>query len=220
MPAYTLYTWIARHSGIRPRLERVCVHDLLFLMVATTKHSLEEAARFSVMNKSQFSKFLKSHHQTSVYTLESLSKTQARRLSKVLKPSQGLPWKIVVIIDATLQSRSSVHPKNAQRFNHGQGFVLGHQWTNIVLILNEMLIPLSPIAFYSRPYCREKNPVYMSEHDRVVDYLANLNLEDYIGSHDSHDVAVLTDSGYDNKRIEKTIADKNWMFIIALSPPT
>lgn len=216
MPAYTLYTWIARHLGIRPRLERVCVHYLLFLMVATTKHSLEEAARFSAMNKSQFSKFLKSHRQTSVYTLESLSKTQARRLSKVLKPSQGLPWKMVVIIDATLQSRSSLHPKNAQRFNHGQGFVLGHQWTNIVLILNEMLIPLSPIAFYSRSYCREKNLVYVSEHDRVVDYLANLDLEEYIGSHDSRDVVVLTDSGYDNKHIEKTIADKNWMFIIAL----
>ncbi len=216
MPAYTLYTGIARHIGIRPRLERICVHYLLFLMVATTKHSLEEAARFSAMNKSQFSKFLKSHHQTSVYTLQSLSKTQARRLSKVLKPSQGLPWKIVLLIDATLQSRSSLHPKNAQRFNHGQGFVLGHQWTNIVLILNEMLIPLSPMAFYSRSYCQEKNLMYMSEHDRVVDYLANLNLEDDIGSHDSHDVVVFADSGYDNKHIEKTISDKNWMFIIAL----
>ena len=87
MPAYTLYSWIARHIGIRPRLERVCVHYLLFLMVATTKHSLEEAARFSGLNKSQFSKLLKTHHQTSIYTLESLSKTQARRLSKVLKRS-------------------------------------------------------------------------------------------------------------------------------------
>ena len=216
MPAYTLYIWIARHIGIRPRLERVCVYYLLFLMVATTKHSLEEAARFSAMNKSQFSKLLKSHHQTSVYTLQSLSKTQARRLAKVLKPSQGLPWKIVVIIDATLQSRSSLHPKNAQRFNHGEGFVIGHQWTNIILILNEIVIPLPPIAFYSQPYCREKEVAYMSEHDRVVEYLSNLNLEDYIGSHDSRDVVVLTDSGYDNKHIEKTISDKKWMFIIAL----
>ena len=116
-------------------------------MVATTKHSLEEAARFSGLNKSQFSKFLKSHHQTSVYTLESLSKTQARRLSKVLSPCKGLPWRIVTIIDATLQSRSSLHPKNAQRFNHGKGFVIGHQGTNIILILNEMVIPLPPIAF-------------------------------------------------------------------------
>ena len=216
MPAYTLYTWIARHVGIRPRLERVWVYYLLFLMVTTTKHSLEEAARFSAMNKSQFSKFLKSHHQPSVYTLESLSKTQARRLAKVLKPCPGLPWKIVVIIDATLQSRSSVHPKNAQRFNHGQGFVIGHQWTNIVLILNAILVPLPPIAFYSQSYCREKAMAYMSEHDRVMAYLSNLNLEDYIGSHDPRDVVVLTDSGYDNRHIEKTISDKKWIFIIAL----
>jgi len=216
MPAYTLYTWIARHIGIRPRLERVCVYYLLFLMVTTTKHSLEEAARFSTMNKSQFSKFLKTHHQTSVYTLESLSKTQARRLSKSLRACKGLPWKIVIIIDATLQSRSSLRPENAKRFNHGQGFVIGHQWTNIILILNEMLIPLPPIAFYSKSYCLDKGVTYLSEHDRVVEYLSNLNLEDYIGSYDSRDVVVLADSGYDNKHIEKTISDKKWMFIIAL----
>ena len=216
MPAYTLHTWIARHIGIRPRLERVCVYYLLFLMVTTTKHSLEEAARFSAMNKSQFSKLLKIHHQTSIYTLESLSKTKARRLSKALRFCKGLPWKIVIIIDATLQNRSSLHPKNTQRFNHGQGFVIGHQWTNIVLILNEMLIPLCPIAFYSRSYCREQGIVYMSEHDRVVEYMTSLNLVDYIGSYDPHDVVVLTDSGYDNKHIEKAISDKKWMFIIAL----
>jgi hypothetical protein len=216
VPAYTLYTWIARHIGIRPRLERVCVYYLLFLMVTTTKHSLEEAARFSAMHKSQFSKFLKMHHSTSVYTLESLSKTQARRLSKSLKACQGLPWKIVVIIDATLQNRSSLGPKNAQRFNHGQGFVIGHQWTNIVLILNEMIVPLRPVAFYSQSYCLEKGIDYLSEHDRVVEYLSNLNLEDYIGSYDSRDVVVMTDSGYDNKHIEKTISEKKWMFIIAL----
>lgn len=216
MPAYTLYTWIARHIGIRPRLERVCIYYLLFLMVTTTKHSLEEAARFSSMNKSQFSKFLKSHHQTSLYTLQHLSKSKARRLSKILRPAQGLPWKIVIIIDATLQSRASLRPENAKRFNHGQGFVIGHQWTNIVLILNEVVIPLPPIAFYSPSYCLKKGMDYMSEHDRVISYLSSLNLEDYIGSHDPRDVVVLTDSGYDNKHIEKTIADKKWMFIIAL----
>ena len=216
MPAYTLYTWIARHIGIRPRLERVCIYYLLFLMVTTTKHSLEEAARFSGMNKSQFSKFLKSHHQTSLYTLQRLSKSKARRLSKILRPAQGLPWKIVIIIDATLPSRASLRPENAKRVNHGQGFVIGHQWTNIVLILNEVVIPLPPIAFYSQLYGLKKGMDYMSEHDRVMSYLSSLNLEDYIGSHDPREVVVLTDSGYDNKHIEKTIADKKWMFIIAL----
>ena len=43
----TLQTWIKRQIAVRHRLERICASYLLFLMVATTKHSLEEAARFS-----------------------------------------------------------------------------------------------------------------------------------------------------------------------------
>jgi hypothetical protein len=58
------------------------------------------------------------------------------------------------------------------------------------LILNEMLIPLRPIPFYSQSYCRENNLTYMSEHERVVEYLSHLTLEDYIGSYDSRDVVV------------------------------
>ena len=59
MPARTLQTWIARRIGVRRRLERVCTSYLLFLMVVTTKHSLEEAARFAGLHTSQFSKMLK-----------------------------------------------------------------------------------------------------------------------------------------------------------------
>jgi hypothetical protein len=47
MLAGTLQTWITRRISVRQRLERVCTSYLLFLMVAATKHSLEEAARFS-----------------------------------------------------------------------------------------------------------------------------------------------------------------------------
>lgn len=54
MRAQTLQTWIARHIWVRLRLERVCTSYLLFLMVVTTKHSLEEAARFTGLHKSQF----------------------------------------------------------------------------------------------------------------------------------------------------------------------
>jgi hypothetical protein len=147
MPDYTLRTWIARRIQVRQRLERVCTAYLLFLMVVTTKHTLEEAARFSAMHKSQFSNLLNLHHNVAAQTLESLSKQQAKRLSKSLDAVKGLPWKIVLIIDNTLQHRSSLHPKNSKRFNHGQGFVIGHQWTNVVLILNGMLIPLHPLHF-------------------------------------------------------------------------
>ena len=55
MPDYTLRAWIARQINVRQRLERVCACYLLFLMVVTTKHTLEEAARFSGLHKSQFS---------------------------------------------------------------------------------------------------------------------------------------------------------------------
>jgi hypothetical protein len=56
MPAQTIKTWIARHISVRTRLEQVCVNYLLFLMVATQKHSFTQAARFSGLNKSTFCK--------------------------------------------------------------------------------------------------------------------------------------------------------------------
>jgi hypothetical protein len=216
MPDYTLPTWIARQLHVRQRLQRVCVGYLLFLMVVTTKHTLEEAARFSGLHKSQFSKMLKRHGHIASYTLDSLSKQQAKRLSHSLNALKGLPWKIIIIIDSTLQNRSSLHPENSKKFNHGQGFVIGHQWTNIVLIINDILIPLRPIPFYSKRYCWDHGRDYRTEHELVVEYIAHLNLEDYIGSCEPRDVLVLTDSGYDNKKIANAIADKHWTFIMAL----
>jgi DNA polymerase I-like protein with 3'-5' exonuclease and polymerase domains len=119
-------------------------------MVATRKHSLEEAARFSGLHKSQFSKMLKAHSKVAVYTLESLSKKQAKQVATARHKLKELPWDIALIVDSTLQQRASLHPENAKTFNHGQGFVVGHQWTNIVLLLHDMLIPLRPIPYYSQ----------------------------------------------------------------------
>jgi hypothetical protein len=212
----TLQTWITRQIAVRQRLERVCTSYLLFLMVVTTKHSLQEAARFSGLHPSLFSKMLHAHAKVATTTLDSLSKTQARQFAKTLERVTGLPWKIVIIIDATLQHRASLHPENAKTFHHGKGYVIGHQWTNIVLILGDMLIPLRPIPFYSKRYCQTHKLTYHSEHARVVEYLRMLDLEDYIGSYDRREVLVLADSGYDDKKIEHAIADKGWNFIIAL----
>jgi hypothetical protein len=217
MPAGTLHTWIKRRIAVRQRLERICTGYLLFLMVATTKHSLEEAARFSGLHPSLFSKMLHSHAQVAITTLDQLSKTQARQFAKALQRVKGLPWKIVILIDSTLQHRASLHPENAKTFNHGKGYVIGHQWTNIVLVLGDILIPLQPIPFYSKRYCQTHALAYYSEHERIVAYLRTLDLEDYIGSYDRREVLVLADSGYDNKKIEKAIADKGWHFIIALT---
>ena len=116
-------------------------------MVVTTKHSLAEAARFSSVHKSLFSSMLHSPSQVAMTTLERLSNTQARQCAKALARRNGLPGKIVIIIDRTLQPRASLYPENAKTFNHGQGYVIGHPWTNIVLVLGDMLIPLRPIPF-------------------------------------------------------------------------
>jgi len=216
MSAQTIKTWIARHISVRTRLEQVCVNYLLFLMVTTPKHSFTHAARFSGLHKSVFCKLLRDHFKVAVYTLEDLSKKQAKQLAKGLEPLKGLPWKIAILVDSTIQHRASLHPENAQKFNHGNGYVIGHQWTNIILVLNDILIPLPPIPFYSKTYCRAQGLDYQSEHDAVIDYLTTLNLEDYIGFYNPRDVIVLADSGYDNKQIENAIVKKQWHFIIAL----
>ena len=190
MPAGTLHTWIKRHIAVRRRLERICTGYLLFLMVATTKHSLTEAARFSGLHPSLFAKLLHAHAQVAITTLDQLSKTQARQFAKALQRVQGLPWKIVIIIDATLQHRASLHAENTHTFNHGKGYVIGHQWTNIVLVLGGILIPLKPIPFYSKRYCQTHALAYHSEHERVVAYLGALALEDYLGAYDRQEVLV------------------------------
>ena len=147
MLAGPLQTWIKRQIAVRQRLERICASYLLFLMVATTKHSLKEAARFSGLHPSLFSKLLQSHARVASTTLEHLSQTQARQFAKALQRVKGLPWKLVILIDSTLQHRASLHPENTKTFNHGKGYVIGHQWTNIVLVLGDLLIPLPPMPF-------------------------------------------------------------------------
>jgi hypothetical protein len=121
MLAGPLQTWIKRQIAVRQRLERVCPSYLLFLMVVTTKPSLQEATRFSGRHPSLFAKMLQAHAKVAILTLESLSKTQARQCAKTLERLHGLPWKIVIIIDSTLQHRASLHPENAKTCNHGKG---------------------------------------------------------------------------------------------------
>src|SRR5438552_13646640 len=107
MLAGPLQTWIKRQIAVRQRLERVCTSYLLFLMVVTTKHSLDEAARFSGLHTSLFSRLLKSHSKVAITTLEQLSKTPSRQFAKAHQRLDGLPWKIVILLDSTLQHRAS-----------------------------------------------------------------------------------------------------------------
>ena len=43
-------------------------------------------------------------------------------------------------------------------------------------------------------------------------YIKQLELDEYIGAHDPRDVLVLTDSGYDDKKIENAIINKQLEF--------
>jgi hypothetical protein len=210
--------WVSNTICVKKRLKNVAVWYLLFLLYATSKHSIKEASRFSGINKSQFSRWLLEHSALAILNLARLSKTQAKRLAKQLKGlgKNSLPWRIAIIVDSTLQKRTTRHTDNAQRFNHGQGFIIGHQWTNIILVINDMVIPLSPIPFHTKPYCKKNGLKYKTEHKLVIEYLEDLELAEYIGPHNPKEVVVLADSGYDDRDIEKTISKKKWKFIIAL----
>ncbi len=125
----------------------------------------------------------------------------------------GAPWTVAIVIDATLQKRSSMHTRNSQKFNHGKGFVVGHQWTNIVLLINEQTIPLPPIAFISKAERRRLNLRKETEHQAVTRYLETIDLEGLLGPIESREVVVLMDAGYDNKIIQKTIIRRGWDFV-------
>lgn len=212
-----LNKWVLNRIQVDKRLRAICVAYVLFVMIQARKHTQQEAARFWGINKSQLSRFLKNHSDLAVYTLCELSKKQARQFSGAIRALQGLPWKIAILIDSTIQSRSTLHTDNAQKLNHGKGFVIGHQWTNVVLVINGKVIPLPPIPLYSKNYCKDHGLEYKTENERVVGYLNNLRLQEYVGRHHPDEVIVLADSGYDDRKIETAIVKKKWRFIIALN---
>jgi hypothetical protein len=216
---YSRFTnWITAKMISLGRLNSVAIIYIIFIMTSTRKHTLAAAARFSNSSKAKFNNLLRNHSDIAIFALSELSKKQAQQFSKAMHAlgQNSLPWNIAIIVDATFLSRSSLHTENAKKFNHGKGYVIGHQWTNIVLLINDKLIPLPPIAFYTTKYCRTYGIAYKTENERVIEYLAQLQLEEYIGDHVAHKVVLLADSGYDDHRIQKTAAGKKWSFIIAL----
>jgi len=188
---------------------------LLSLCVDGPKRTQSFAAELSKKDKSQFSRLLKEHQSLATDNLTELGRQVARKLKRTLLVVGG-PWTAFIIIDATLHGRSSLHIQNSQRFNHGEGWVIGHQWTNIILVIAGRVIPLPPIAFYSKKQCKRRGMKYKTEHDRVGDYLLGLNLSDYLGLHDASEVLVLTDSGYDDKRLQNLIISRGWDLITAI----
>lgn len=208
--------WIVRLK-VATRLQSVVSWYLFSLMTESPKHTLSFAAAMSGLHRAQFSRLLSEHLDLAKASLLLLSQQIAMTISEcreVLVP--GTSWRVLLIIDSTLHRRSSLHVQNSQRFNHGEGFVVGHQWTNIVLVINDRVIALPPISFLSKNECRRRGVIYKTEHQHIVEYLKDLRLGFWIGAHSTKEVVVLMDSGYDNKNILKMIHGRGWDCVCAL----
>lgn len=105
---------------------------VLSLMLPTDKHTQAFAESISGKDNSLFSDLLTKDLPLSLNALNRSSKRRLKKLLRKRRPlDQGTPWTAALIIDSTLHARSSRHLNNAQRFNHGKGFIIGHQWINI-----------------------------------------------------------------------------------------
>jgi len=94
--------------------------------------------------------------------------------------------------------------------------VVGHQWTNIGLLLQDRLIPLRPLPFESQRSCREHQRTSRTEPDRVVADSEPWNLEDASGAEEPRQVVVVTASGSDKKKRQTASAAQPWHGLLAL----
>lgn len=207
----------ARLLPVPKRLQNVVYGYLLSLMLHAVKNTQRFAADVTGLNKSQFSRLLSKHQDLAIQSLKDLSMQAARAAARDKSPFvAGTPWTVAILIDATLHPRSSLHVHNAQRHNHGEGFVIGHQWTNIVLLIGEQTIPLPPIPFLSRKECKRRGVEYRTEHEALTDYLESLQLSKWIGFHDPSEIVVITDSGYDGKKLQRAILAQGWDLLTSI----
>lgn len=199
------------------RLASVVTAYLLSLMTEAPKHTLTYAASTAGGSKARYARLLLNHPQLAKDNLLILSRRVARRLAKLRKPLvKRTPWTVAIIVDATLHPRSSRHVHNAQRLSQGQGMVIGHQWTNVVLLVAGRVIPLPPIPFLTKSVCRERGVAYRTAIDQVVAYLEGLELSQWIGLHRAEEIVVLTDAFYDVKKVARAILGKGWAWVSAL----
>lgn len=187
---------------------------IMSLILPTDKHSLSWAQRISKRSKSSFSRLLGSLHGISQ---DLLNNSLSKLIPEIRRPIvSGSPWTVAIIIDSTIYNRASRKTDNSQKFNHGKGFQNGHQLTNIVLWINGEIFPLPPLMFYTKAYCKKHNIKYQTEHMRVRNYLSDLNLKVLLGSYKNSEILVLSDSGYDDRKIYKCCVSRGWDFIGSL----
>jgi len=211
----SIATRVRRLLKLPNRLANVGTSYAISLMQDFGRRTLQAASDSSGLDPSQFSRFLA---QGKELALENLNRLARRRVARALCKNRrvlvkGAPWRVALIIDSTLHERSSRHVDNAQRFNHGDGWVIGHQWTNVILVINDVVIPLPPIGFLTEKKCNELGVEYKSEHDRIMEYMSEVNWQELLPGVQPSEIVVLNDSGYDNKKLQRFILAKGWDFV-------
>ena len=208
---------IRKQLEIPTRLGKAIPSYLISLLNDTEKHSLTFASSQSGLAPSQFSRLLSGHKEIAFKNLNRLARKKLKKLLRTRKfLTPGVPWTVAIIIDATLHERSSAKIENAQKFNHGNGWVIGHQWTNIVLLINGEVIPLPPIPFHTSRYAKKLGIEYKTEPEMIIDFLADTNWEELLPGVSKEEIVVLMDSGYDNKKLQNFIQMQGWTFICSI----
>jgi len=80
-------------------------------------------------------------------------------------------------------------------------------------MINGKKIPLPPIPFLTEEKCRELGEDYKTEPQRIMEYLQNIDWENLLPGVRPEEILVLSDSGYDNKVLQRFILSQGWGFI-------
>jgi hypothetical protein len=183
------------------------------LLLDVQRKSLSAIGQAIGIPVSQISRMLGSSDFIASNHLWALSR-QAVLAALSKAPTSDGPWKVFVIADSTVLERSASGAQNIQKLNTGHSWKYGHRLTNVVLLINGQLIPLPPIPHKSKAFCKANKEPYLTEGERLREYLASEPFKSVISGIKDSDIAVLADAGYDDRKLQRFILDQGWDFII------
>ena len=202
---------IAEFSVVPKRLELIVTQYLMFLLLDNKKHELRTASRIFGIHESNYSRMLSKKSMRPV-SRQCLNRAISRRLDQTKETDE-----VYLIVDATFTGRSGKKVKNRKKFRHGAKFFEGHQFTNFVLLVNDEVIPLASIPFYSKEYCKEIKVNYQTEIAAVTSWIEMLPTSGLLPARILEKLHFILDTGYDAKPIQKMIRNIGGFFTVGLS---
>lgn len=190
---------IIEFDAVPKRLQKIVSQYIMFLMLDHKKHELRTASRVFGTHESNFSRML-SRQNSRVIARSCLNRAIRRRLAKIAKAND-----VFLIIDATFSRRSGKKVRNRHKFRHGGPYIEGHQFTNFIILINNEVIPLASVPFYSKNYCKEIGIDYQTEINMVTEWIEALPDSDLLPKEIIEKLHFLLDSGYDAKCIQNAI---------------